>query len=106
MCRSDAIPNLDWLMLSGNRISNLAVSLWLVLTDAVEAVSVIAAPAMITLHFWCLPKTVLRPGTSCAYWLWTLFEVLPIKLYAHLHAFWPCVMVCILVVKSCMLLMM
>lgn len=25
MCRSDAIPNLDWLMLSGNRLSNLAV---------------------------------------------------------------------------------
>ena len=26
MCHSDAIPNLDWLMLSSNRLSNLAVS--------------------------------------------------------------------------------
>ncbi len=25
MCDTDAIPNLDWLVLSGNRLSNLAV---------------------------------------------------------------------------------
>jgi hypothetical protein len=25
MCHTDAIPNLDWLVLSGNRLSNLAV---------------------------------------------------------------------------------
>ena len=69
MCRSDAIPNLDWLMLSGNRLANLAVSIWPVSSHAVDAASGTAAAAIMALgvmllHFWCRALAILGPGTT------------------------------------------